>query len=393
MLAEPRYEVTEAVDPSSGDARYVIVDQDLNFHAATGSLDEMAGRNLSPNTIKEYGRRVAWYLSWIVLSAKWLSVGLSRLVMWRNTLATTPITLTSGQTRPRKPGTVRAWMTALYSFYRWADRQQLLTTDLVSKITDLKFIPPGKPGAGESGVYREVLVPELRVGDDSRAGLPDWIDNTEAREKLAYLELNLGDRFFIDSLCATGIRVGEALSLCEEDMHLGGGHPDLNCNIVEPHFHVVMGNPTENGARAKGRARTIWVHPELASVYASYLRERFDTLGDSDRSQHVFVNLYCQPAYLGQAMSKSGVQELFERVSRDIDFDITGPHMLRHTFATTRTHGIGCDKVDPKVLSEILGHGSYASTAVYTHYHEEAMKRAAAAMPLRQIDFLKDAAL
>jgi integrase/recombinase XerD len=141
------------------------------------------------------------------------------------------------------------------------------------------------------------------------------------------------DRFLIDLLTTSGIRVGEALSLFVADLHFGGGSQQLGCRHAEPHFHVRVNNPVENSARAKGGPRTLFVHRDLVESYIDYALERRQILevqGVCDASPHLFVNLYSDDRWLGRAMTYSSVKRLLNRCSKRIGHDLSGPHMLRH---------------------------------------------------------------
>src|SRR6478609_8609468 len=88
---------------------------------------------------------------------------------------------------------------------------------------------------------------------------------------------------------------------------------------------------------AKGGPRTLFVHRDLVESYVDYALERRKILSQSrisDHSPHVFVNLYSEDRWLGRAESYSTVKRLMDRCSKRIGHDITGPHTLRHTFAT-----------------------------------------------------------
>jgi hypothetical protein len=61
---------------------------------------------------------------------------------------------------------------------------------------------------------RRVLVEELR-SKRVEAPPPRWISDSGARNRLGELMLPARDRFLIDLLSTSGIRVGEALSLFE----------------------------------------------------------------------------------------------------------------------------------------------------------------------------------
>lgn len=386
MEFEPRIRLDFAV-PKDGVGRYVMVESDDRLHdAGTGWLRYLQDVGKSPNTVRAYGSRVAWYLSWTAQTADWRTVGLSHLAMWRRTVATTPVLKTNGMETMRSDATVGLWMTPLRSFYEWADSSGLLQSDIGTRMTRLKYFAPGTPGGGEFGATRRTLVEELRPASRAQViSSPEWIDDAGARSRIEMLDLNVRDRFLLDLLYFTGIRVGEAMSLFTQDMHLGGGSPALGCRIVDPHFHVAMDNSVENGARAKGCARILPATEHLVERYVDYVLERDRLLGAHDRSKHVFVNLYTSGPRRGAAMSDSGVRALIARVGKRIDFNIRGPHVLRHTLATRLIRGIDCEPQAEDVVGSILGHRSASSTRVYTHDIERAKKEALAGLAPRDV--------
>lgn len=253
LKAKPEY-TTATARLDDGAEQVVIVDSEDRLHVASEWLLHLAALRRSPNTISGYASRVAWYLSWTALTADWRAVGVPHLAMWLRTLSSTPVLGSDGEERLRKADTVRLWMTPLRSFYEWADASGHLTTDVASKMTELRYFAPGTPGGGEHGATRRVLVPELRPAGDSVEMPPEWIDDPDARARLERLDLNVRDRFLIDLMYLTGIRAGEALSLFTKDMHFSGGSRELGCKFADPHFHVRTDNPVENRARAKGGA-------------------------------------------------------------------------------------------------------------------------------------------
>jgi integrase/recombinase XerD len=333
VLDEPSYRLDSAICPDSGEQRWVIADADGFFHPqGTAWLGFLSDAGRSPNTVREYGRRVAWYLSWCALTMDWRKVTLSHLVLWRRTVASAPVSKTNGHGCFRREGTVGMWMVAVRSFYEWADAHDLLDTDVVSRMTEMKYFAPGTAAGGEHGVMRRVLVDELR-SKSVEALPPRWINDVEARNRLAELPLPTRDRLLIDMLTTTGIRVGEALSLFVADLHFGGGARQLRCPHTDPHFHVRLDNPVENSARAKGGPRTLFVHRDVIESYIDYALERrriLESHAVHDASPHLFINLYSEDRWLGRAMTYSSVKRLLDRCSKRIDYDLSGPHMLRH---------------------------------------------------------------
>jgi site-specific recombinase XerD len=393
MLDASTYRLDTAIRPDSGEPRYVVVDADGFLHReATAWLQFLTDAGRSPNTVRDYGRRVAWYLSWCALTMDWRKATLSHLALWRRTVAASPVSKTNGHSGFRSETTVGLWMTAVRSFYEWAGAHSLLTTDVVSRMTELKYFAPGTAGGGEHGAVRRVLVEQLR-SERVEASPPRWISDADARNRLAELMLPSRDRFLIDLLTTSGIRVGEALSLFVADLHFGGGSPQLGCRHAGPHFHVRVDNPVENSARAKGGPRTLFVHREVVETYIDYALERrkiLDAQGVRDASPHLFINLYSEDRWLGRAMTYSSVKRLLNRCSKRIGYDLSGPHMLRHTFATRLVRGIDCDPVPVDVVQALLGHAALSSTQVYTHDAEAAMKAATLAIAARPAPRVQD---
>ena len=169
-------------------------------------------------------------------------------------------------------------------------------------------------------------------------------------------------------MVTAGLRIGEALGLARQDMHLLGRSDMLGCPLPGPHLHVVR-RVNENGALAKSRyPRTIPVTDPVIDAYADYQFER-ERLALEASSESVFVNLFRPP--LGRAMRYSTVKDLFDRLAERCGFAVR-PHMLRHT-AATRWLEAG---VAPDVVQALLGHVSFASTSVYLHASRERMREA-----------------
>ncbi|MCZ9880726.1 tyrosine-type recombinase/integrase [Arthrobacter sp. B2a2-09] len=385
MIEDPQYVVSRALTGEVGPERFVIVDGDDRLHAASYWLQSLTNLGRSANTVKHYGSRAAWYLSWTAQTADWRAVTLSHIALWRQTVAVSPFAKTNGATSLRKDKTVDLWLTPVRSLYEWAEAEGMLTTDIGSRMTQIKYFPPGTPAGGEYGARRRVLDERLRSRAVAEPVDPEWIDDAEARLNLESLPLRARDRFLIDLMYFTGIRVGEALSLFTADLHFGGGSRAVGCKTVDPHFHVRLDNPVENGARAKGGARMLFVGDDLVEKYIDYALERESVLGNHDMSPHVFVNLYNGDDSRGFAMKYSGVRSLMKRCGKSIGVDLSGPHILRHTLATRLVRGIDCQAQSLDVVQEILGHSSINSTRVYTHGLEEAKKAALMSIPARTV--------
>lgn len=176
------------------------------------------------------------------------------------------------------------------------------------------------------------------------------------------------DRFLVLLLWCTGMRVGEALGLRREDMHLLADSQTFGCQVKGPHVHVQR-RLNGNAAWAKPRKpRAIPVTADLGICYAGHLHER-SAVPQADFTEQVLVNLFREP--LGPAMTYSGAEGLFGRLAGRADL-MARPHMIRHSAATEWIR----QGTDRSVVSDLLGHMSESSMAPYVHV-DEGSRRAA----------------
>jgi integrase len=371
---------------SSGERVLVIEDPAGGLHEdATDWLRFLAAAGKSPNTIRAYGFRLAAYLTWSATSGRqWKLAGLSDLVEWKTDVTGVPVfrtrTRTVRRVGSRKPGTVNAWMTAVVEFYRWAEASGVVEQPLSGLVYEPRYVAAGIYG-GEHGRVRQVRVPELQVKGTEELQTLEWIESPGARTALLNLRLPSRDRFLLDLLFFTGLRVGEALALFRQDLHFLAESSAVGCSVRGPHIHVGS-NEVLNGARAKSGPRWVPVPDRVVFSYEDYFLERHDILG-VDSCEHVFVNLYRRNR--GTALTYAGVRDLFGRISDSLAIRVR-PHMLRHTRATMWLRGIDTPRLDLDTVRVLLGHASLQATSIYAHSREEDLRAAVgnAALPTKR---------
>ena len=129
-----------------------------------------------------------------------------------------------------------------------------------AKIPDL---PPPGFDVGEQGQFRQVRAKTIKfaVGQDRpQALIPEQV------EQLLAARMRSRDRFLIGLLICTGIRIGEALGMRREDMHLLAQSLDLGCPAVGPHVHVRR-RLNANGALANLHSRVLCQSPTMSWPY------------------------------------------------------------------------------------------------------------------------------
>jgi len=366
--AEHRFQAERAVSPADGSVRWVVLDPYLVIHAeATEFCWGLHGADRSPNTIRVYAGRTAMFLSWCsATGVDWKTIGLADLARFKAWVEMTP-----GRTGYRQGGTVDAILIAVCEFLRFCARTGRVGARVADQLVEprwMAFLPAGFD-PGERGQFRTVRARQVRAR--AQTAFPEALS---AEQSAAAFGACRGPReaFMVQLLHDTGLRIGEALGLRRGDMHFLPDSRTLGCGVVGPHVHVRHRlNP--NGALAKSRyPRTVPASDVVLSTYADYAFERSQILPEDD-SDMVLVNLYHAP--LGRPMSYRGAKGFFERLARQVGFDLR-PHMLRHTAATNWVRA----GVDLDVVQDLLGHVSPASTLVYLHARDEDRRRAVEAV-------------
>jgi tyrosine recombinase XerC len=150
--------------------------------------------------------------------------------------------------------------------------------------------------------------------------------------------LDLRDRAALEILYATGIRVGELVGINVEDVHLGE-------RLVRVRGKGKKERIVPFGAPAQGRLR-------------AYLGARAELAGDRIGENALFLN------YRGRRITTRSVERLVDKyIRRTAVRRKISPHSLRHSFAS---HLLSRG-ADLRVIQELLGHESLATTQKYTH--------------------------
>jgi integrase/recombinase XerD len=272
----------------------------------------------------------------------------------------------AGAARYRSKGTANAVMTAVCELLRFGAAHQWVAPEVVNALSEPKFlayIPPGFD-VGERGQLRGIHARSIEFAVP-RSGYMSLSDDQLLQ--LLAAPANARDRFLVTLLAVTGMRIGEALGLRREDMHLLARSDALGCHQHGPHVHVRR-RANANGFLAKSRyPRTIPITDDVVGLYADYQHERSRLRAEA--SDMVFVNLFRQP--VGGPMTYVNAKGVFDRLAKQLRFPVR-PHMLRHTAAERwRRHGVASD-----VRQKLLGHVSASSMEPYVHPTDEE-KRAA----------------
>jgi integrase/recombinase XerD len=173
------------------------------------------------------------------------------------------------------------------------------------------------------------------------------------------------DRALLELLYGTGARISEAVGLDIDDLDLPGSR--VTNGVRGANGPVAKASRGSNGALATvrlagkgGRQRIVPVGRYAQAAIDAYLVQARPVLAASarngQRSHAVFLNAR------GGRLTRQGAWGALRNAAARAGLPELSPHMLRHSFATHLLDG----GADVRVVQELLGHASVATTQVYT---------------------------
>lgn len=345
--------------------RLIVDSESYDPHPeAMGFVVALNAGERSPNTIKAYLSAVAVFLTWTdEHGVDWRKVNILELARYKRHLQEAP----GRGGKPRSPATVSLSLTAVAEFLRYCSADGHIDPSVANRLVENRWVQPRR-GAGENGQFRRTRINALRVSLTER---PPEVLSDEQVSALRAKTATARDRFLLKVLHDGGPRIGEALGLRTEDVHLLPNSRSLGCAVAGAHFHVQRRTDNQNDALAKSRRpRHLPVANTFIEDYREYQHERYMRFGE-EQSAYLFVN-YGGPER-GQPMTYSNAYKVITRLGRACGFRAT-PHMFRHSAATAWVEA----GTDVDVVQQLLGHASPSSTAIYMHASDERMREAVA---------------
>jgi site-specific recombinase XerD len=297
--------------------------------AAHSPLDRfllgLRARDASEHTLRSYATSVGMYLAWLE----------ERGVDWRTPGRTDLRAYLARLVASGARTSVSQRLAAIRSFHRFAARSGLSIGDPWSSIAAPR-LPRRLPRVLEVDQIERLL--QVIDADEDAA------ETSSRRDRALATALAIRDRAIVEVAYAAGLRISElaAAELSSVDLRrgeirvLGKGRKEriglLGRPAVAALESYLEGSRGELEARGAGRgippSDTIFLNSDGAPIGVRGLRYRIDRL--------------CRRAGLPEGVS---------------------PHTLRHSFATHLLDG----GADLRVVQELLGHESLATTQVYTH--------------------------
>lgn len=367
----PHWIAFKVIHKAGGPSWAVVDASSYELHPeASAYLHYLLGSARSTNTIRAYAQRLAAFFTWIGRFRLNWTDGTPVVSRFIRELAVTALPAPDKSEfcapRYRTGKTMNQYAAAITQFFVWAARSDLISEKTAAGFYETR-IAYGFGGdrlrmlPGQVSRARAIRVKEIEEA-------PKVLDRaTEA--SLLDSVLNRRDRFLVALMLETGIRIGEALGLRTEDLHLFHDSRAIGCTSAGPHIHVRRRQNPNDALAKSATPRIIPVTEKVCVLYHLYLEDRIDLLTE-DPNPMVFVNLY-SPAGAGEAMKYSNAVKMFYRPSGRAGSRVN-PHMTRHT-AATRWKRAGVLERD---VQELLGHRSAASQLVYEHSTDQDLRDA-----------------
>jgi integrase/recombinase XerD len=287
-------------------------------------LLSLRARDASEHTLRSYGATIAAYLDWLAeRGVDWRAPARAEL---RGYLAHL------GGTTARTSVSQR--LAAIRSFHRWAARSGLAAGDPWGAIATPR-LPRRLPRVLEIDQIERLLeaVEAEHAGDDALA---------------------LRDRAIVEVAYAAGLRISELAAAAPSALDLRRG--ELR----------VMGKGRKERVGLLGRPAIAAVEAYLEDGRPALLARqgtrrqggRTASAAPPDDPDVLFLN------HLGRPIGVRGLRYRIDRLCRAAGLpEGVSPHTLRHSFATHLLDG----GADLRVVQELLGHESLATTQIYTH--------------------------
>ena len=295
------------------------------LHRFVRSLE---ARDTSPETQRSYEATVGAYLDWLA----------ERGVDWRAPDRTTLRAYLAELSAGRAKASVAQRLAALRSFHRYCGRAGLAPGDPWGAIATPR-LPRRLPRVLEV----EQVEALLAVVDGDLDAAAAGTSQTGRRDPELARAIALRDRALVETAYAAGLRISE---LAAADL----GALDLRRGELR-----VMGKGRKERSGLLGRPARASLEAYL-EVGRPTLVERGDPLVETP--VQVFLNHH------GGPLGVRGLRMRLDRLRRLAGLpEGVSPHTLRHSFATHLLEG----GADLRVVQELLGHESLATTQIYTH--------------------------
>ncbi|MCB0395832.1 MAG: tyrosine-type recombinase/integrase [Flavobacteriales bacterium] len=271
-------------------------------------------KRYSPHTLSSYKKDLQQFSDYLIRTYETVELSSVRHGMIRSWLAELSESGLTASSINRK-------ISSLRSYYKYLQRHHGFEGDPMSKV-----VAPKKPKR-----------------------LPVFVEASSMDRIWSEVQFDDGfpgkrDQLILELLYATGMRLAELVSLCDEDV-------DRFQSQIK-----VLGK--------RNKERIIPVSPQVIDAILAYQQVR-DTHTDNKSHGRLLTLNNGKPLY-----PKFVYRLVHNTLGQVSTITTKSPHVLRHTFATHLLN----NGADLNAIKELLGHASLAATQVYTHNTVDKLK-------------------
>ena len=347
-----------------GKERYYVANDDgIPLEPALKFIRFKDNLNYARNTLKQYCHSLKLYfeyLDYIKKDFKQISIDdLSLFVNWlQNPNVGKKIIKFNQFQKSRQPRTVNAIVDTVLAFYDYLLRHEEYSNDISEKVKKFLSVPSRNFKGFLYGIAYEnkkvtshilklkLVKPRLKILTKEEISL------------LIKTCTNYRDKFLLNLLYETGMRIGEALSLWLEDI-------DVSNNAIDIKDRGYLENNAE--IKTVSSPRRIDVSQNIVDMFMEYVNIYHDEIVETN---HVFLKISGKKKH--KAMDYVDVDNLFRTLRNKTKIYVTA-HMFRHTSITMlRMAGW-----KPELLKVRAGHKNiYTTLNTYVHPSDDEITQA-----------------
>jgi len=296
----------------------------------------LEARDVSPETVRSYSATVAAYLLWLeTRAADWRSPAKAQLRAYMGVL---------GEGHER--ASVAQRLAAIRTFHRYAAREGLAPGDPWGALATPR-LPRRLPKVLEVEQVERLLA-VVDEGLAAGGAAPGDGRATVRRDPGLAHALAIRDRALVETAYAAGLRISE---LAAAQL----GRLDLRRGEIRV---MGKGRKERNGLLGRPAREALREYLDQARPVLAARRPAAARADEQAAPTEVFLN------HRGGPLGVRGIRLRLDGLFRAAGLpEGVSPHTLRHSFATHLLDG----GADLRVVQELLGHESLATTQVYTH--------------------------
>lgn len=343
---------------TDGKERYYVADElGLPIEPILKFIKFKDNTNYARNTLRMYCQHLKLYFKYLQQrNLDFQDISIDDLALFVNWLQAphedSKILSNTHKAFARSPRTINIIINTVLSFYDYILRHEEYN-NISARVKKIMFTPNRNFKGFLYGIAHEQ---KKTINNILKLKVPNSKPKTLNKKEITKLIMacnNGRDKFLLNLLYETGMRIGEVLSLWIEDIDISNLCIDLKDR-----------GQLENNAEIKSVSspRKIDISQNLVNTFMNYIAE-YHT--ENVKTNHIFIKISGYNKH--KAMNYTDVDNLFRALKKKTTIQVT-PHMFRHSSLTLLKFA----GWEPELLKKRAGHKSiYTTMNIYIHPSDE----------------------